>query len=69
MLVLSTTLAFSLWTVKKKDIVEKKLILKPLPALEDADKLFESGCYEECYHLLSEQQVRIWCMDMCASTQ
>ncbi|KAJ8735505.1 hypothetical protein PYW07_007125 [Mythimna separata] len=56
MLVLCTTLAFSLWPVKTKDVAKNKEKAKPLPVLEDADKLFDNGFYEECYNLLLEHQ-------------
>lgn len=49
--------------MKTKDVIEKQPKEKPVVPLEEADKLFDNGYYEECYNLLSEHQVRLWCMD------
>ncbi|CAH0592392.1 unnamed protein product [Chrysodeixis includens] len=52
---LSTALAFTLWPVKKKVEPEKPSTeLKNPVIVDDADKLFENGYYEECYNLLTE---------------
>ncbi|PZC80183.1 regulator of microtubule dynamics protein 1 isoform X1 [Helicoverpa armigera] len=56
-LVLSTTLAFILWPVNKtKELAESISSKEILCVIEDADKLFDNGHYEECYNLLSEHQ-------------
>ncbi|XP_022821294.1 regulator of microtubule dynamics protein 1-like isoform X2 [Spodoptera litura] len=52
---LSTTLSFMLWPIKSKDPAEKSAAQHVLP-IDDADKLFENGHYEECYKLLAEHQ-------------
>lgn len=55
---LSTALAFTLWPVKPKEPTEKPPTeLKHPAVLDDADKLFENGYYEECFNLLSECEV------------
>ncbi|XP_047025899.1 regulator of microtubule dynamics protein 1-like [Helicoverpa zea] len=56
-LVLSTTLAFILWPVNKtKELAESISSKEILCVIEDADKLFDNGHYEECYNLLSQHQ-------------
>lgn len=47
-----------LWPVKSKGGAEKSPAQQILP-IEDADKLFENGHYEECYKLLAEHQVPV----------
>ncbi|XP_022821293.1 regulator of microtubule dynamics protein 1-like isoform X1 [Spodoptera litura] len=54
-IMLSTTLSFMLWPIKSKDPAEKSAAQHVLP-IDDADKLFENGHYEECYKLLAEHQ-------------